>query len=100
MVGAPPDGFIGPFEGGPSQEVPPTTVLCPSGVSEAWLFSALFQKALLQFQFSERLPFRNGPSILQHCCGFAVASPLCTGSSARRFPDHKTTQDTETVAPT
>ncbi len=70
MVGAPPDGFIGPIEGGPSQEVPPTMVLCPSGVSEAWLFSALFQKALFQFQFSKRLPFQNSPSTLQHCCDF------------------------------
>ena len=39
---APPDGFIGPVERGPSLEVPLTTVLCPSGVSEAWLCSALF----------------------------------------------------------
>ena len=70
MVGAPPDGFIGPIEGGPSREVPPTTVLCLSGVSKAWLFSALFRKALFQFQFSECLPFRNGPSTLQHCCSF------------------------------
>ncbi len=45
----PPDSFIGPFEGGPSLEVPLTTVLCPSGVSEAWLCSALFRKALFHF---------------------------------------------------
>ena len=75
-------------------------VLCLSGVSEAWLFSALFQKALFLFQFSERLPFQNGPTILQHCCDSAVASPSCTGPSARQFPDHKTTQDTKMVAPT
>ena len=46
---APPDGFIEPIEGGPSLEVPLTMVLCPSGVSEVWLCSALFQKALFQF---------------------------------------------------
>ncbi len=45
----PPDGFIGPVERGPSLEVPLTMVLCPSGVSEAWLCSALFRKALFHF---------------------------------------------------
>ena len=45
---APPDGFIELVEGEPSQEVPLPTVLCPSGVSEAWLYPALFQKAMLQ----------------------------------------------------
>ena len=97
--GALPDSFIELFKGGPSEEVPPTTVLCLSGVSEAWLFSALFQKALLLFRFSERLPFRNGPTVLQHCCNSAVASPSCTGPSARWFPDHKMAQDVKTVTP-
>ncbi len=45
---APPDGFIEPVEGGPSQEVPLPTAPCLSGVSEVWLHPALFQKAMLQ----------------------------------------------------
>ncbi len=53
----PPDGFMGPIEGGSSLEVPPTTVLCPSGVSEVWLCSALFRKALFQFLLSQMLGF-------------------------------------------
>ncbi len=71
----PPDGSIGPVEGGPSQEVSLSTALCPSGVSKAWLHSALFQKALFQFPFSERLPFRKGPS---HCNIVAVLAVALT----------------------